>query len=175
MPSTSRRSPAAAVAKPALSWWAEPPIPRPSRSSRSVPALKASPGRPRAHSLLSSARRAGRRGRRSAGRGRGCAWSSCQRHRLLPRGVVDLGAEAIPDTALGLDVDRLAWVGLDLATQAGDVHPQPFLVGFLIACPGLRQERLVGDDPAGIADEEKQQLGLGGRAGSLLALDARPL
>src|SRR6267378_7644195 len=126
-------------------------------------------------SPCASASGAAARGRRPADRGPGYACSSCQRHRFLPRGVVDLGTEAISDAALGLDVDRLAGVRLDLAAQPRDVHSQPFLVGFLVARPGLGQECLVGDHPSRVPHEEEEQLGLGRRQRHLLPLDPRPV
>src|ERR671937_248880 len=96
--------------------------------------------------------RAGRRGPIPRSRSKGPARLS--RHRqVLPWLRLDLGGEAVSDSALGLDVDRLLGGGLDLAAQPRDVHAQPFLVGFLVAVPGLGQERLVGDYPTRVAHE----------------------
>src|SRR4051812_6250776 len=85
------------------------------------------------------------------------------------RSVTSLAIEPEADAAHGVDQRRLA----ELAAQVGDVAVDRVHRHLALAAPHLLERELAGDDAAGVAHEQREQLGLAARQLEVPARAAR--
>ena len=72
------------------------------------------------------------------------------------------GHEAVADPRLGEQVARARRIGFELAAQLGHVDPQVVRLGLILRAPDLSEQLAPGDQPAGVAGEQLEQLPFGG-------------